>query len=314
MGKAGKAKGGKAKQTSALAEWSITLSFELNPDHATVVEGCKVLFKKWCFQKEKGHDTGYVHWQMNGSTWKRVRKSQLFTLIKATGWKVALDAISPMSSKGKDSLYCMKLDTRVEGPWSDKDPKPRYVQRRFRDANPKAWQSALLWRLDQMKADQNDRNIVLVNDEGGEGKSWFKGWAHSTRNDVMLIPASMERAEDMIQGVCDLATEGWDGIIAIDVPRATSAKHWYTMAAGLETIKQGFLYDKRYKMRQLIIEPPQIVCFMNTMPPEGVMSRDVFIPFDKEVEAQQWLEKEFEGEVGSTTPPPVSLDDIIDYD
>lgn len=262
--------------------WDVTLKFETYADREQLTKDIKSLAKSWCFQLEKGGENGYLHWQIRFSLFKRKRENELVNILRHDiGWPDF--RAKPTSNEGRKSLYCMKLDTRVEGPWSDKDKEPKYIQRRFRDANLRDWQERLRDKLVDMKNEGNDRNIILVKDDGNEGKSFFKGYLYSHRDDVVMIPSTFDNANSMIQFMCSnkLVTEGWDGIVVIDVPRATSKKHWWTLAAGLETLKQGFLHDERYHGSFKTIEPPQMACFMNEYPPDGVMTSDVFIRFNK---------------------------------
>ena len=54
----------------------------------------------------------------------------------------------------------------------------------------------------------------------------------------------MASAEDMLQCLCDQTENGWEGIVIIDLPRATREDAWWKIACALETIKSGILYDK----------------------------------------------------------------------
>lgn len=257
------------------------MKYDTNQDRSKIIDNLKEIAKAWCFQKEKGGETGYVHWQMRFSLFKKKRGNELKKLLEDLGWTDFHG--TPTSNNGRDSLYCMKADTRIEGPWSDKDKKPRPIQRRFNNATFQPWQKNLEALLNDMKEKGDDRHIVMVHDDGNQGKSWFKAYMLMHRDDVIVLPSSMDKADAMIEFICSLKEIGdlWDGIILMDVPRSTSKKHWYTLAAGLETIKQGILHDKRYAASYKIIEPPQICCFMNDAPPEGCMTKDVFIYFDK---------------------------------
>lgn len=261
--------------------YDVTMKYEGFEDTAKVREDLRSIAKKWAFQIEKGEESGYVHYQIRLSLFKRKRVKEMEKLLFTIGWNNF--RASPTSNNGKKlDFYVIKFDTRVDGPWTDKDPEPKYIQKRFRKAKLRDWQHDLLDELIKMKEKGNDRNIVMVEDEGGEGKSFFRSWAYSTREDVVYLPSTLTSANEMIEFICSCGLKsGWEGIILMDVPRATSMKHWWTLSAGLETLKQGIIHDKRYKAKVLIIEPPQICCFMNHKPPEGVMTSDVFIWYDK---------------------------------
>lgn len=261
---------------SQLFHYAVTMSHEKVPNRDVVDKLIREWAKAWCYQLEVG-DKGYKHWQIQLSLIKKRRPCEITKLLRAGGWEGI--HVSPMSNNGKDAIYSIKADTRIEGPWTDKDKKPRYIQERFRNPQPKAWQSDLEEKLLDMQNNGNDRNIVIKCDEGGEGKSWFKGFMKMKYDNVIIVPASMSDPGQMIEYLCSICEEGKKYIILMDVPRATSQKHWYTLAAGLETMKQGFLYDHRYKGRELVIEPPQICVFCNSMPPAAVMTNDVFVDF-----------------------------------
>ena len=242
--------------------------------------------KHYVYQLEKS-ESGYVHWQVRLSLKSKTRAGTFVKQCNAV-FGSGFGDVSPTSNGEAAKMiahgrafYTMKAETRIEGPWSDKDKKPRYVQKRFKNATLKDWQLLLKARIDGQIHTANDRHIILVVDKSGNnGKSWFKGYMYSHYGAVVL-PSSLPSVNDAIQLLCsnkDIG-EGWHGTVLMDVPRATSQKHWWTLAAGLETIKQGFLYDTRYTYTEKVIEPPALVVFCNTEPPEGCMSEDVFKRF-----------------------------------
>lgn len=260
--------------SSPVHVYHIVVSKEKVPERSTVHKIVTDYAKAFVYQLEQG-DGGFLHWDIKVSLIKKRRLGEIAKILHEAG--LVGCHVSIMSKAGLESAYSRKVDTRVEGPWTDKDKKPRYVQERFRKPVPWDWQTGLCEKLVKMLEEKNDRNILIKVDNGNEGKSWFKGWMMATRDDVIILPASLRNPGEMIEYICSLVEDGWKGIILMDVPRATSFKHWGTLAAGLETIKQGFLYDHRYKGKMVTIEPPQICCFMNEAPPSSVMTSDVFI-------------------------------------
>lgn len=245
--------------------------------------------KQWVFQGETGA-SGYKHWQIRFSLLTKARMGTVLTAwnqmfgpgfgkLSNTSTKEAQHML-----KSGNAFYCMKAASRTEGPYSDKDVAARYIQKRFENAKCKEWQERLFQQITLAKATGDDRHIILVVDpDGGAGKSWFKGWMYS-HHGALVLPSSLQTVNDAIQFICSLkdTTVGWSGVILMDIPRATSEKHWWTMAQGLETIKQGFLHDVRYGAKMKVIEPPVLVAFCNSEPPSGVMSSDVFTRFSFE--------------------------------
>lgn len=231
-----------------------------------IVEWLNTIAKHWVFQKEKAPTTGYIHWQGRFSL-----KTKSRTIPYCPDGKCS--ATSEPASKNFD--YVMKEDSRVDGPWNDIDYSKEYVyiQKRFRDCKLNGWQQML---LDTVLGCNSDRKIhVVVDDAGGSGKTFWKGYMMSFYK-AKIIPSSMSSAEDMLQALCDMTENGWEGIVIVDLPRATREDYWYKLACALETIKSGILYDKRYHFRQTIIEPPKLMVLCNNEPPEGVFSRDVW--------------------------------------
>lgn len=222
--------------------------------------------KHWVFQKEKGKTTGYLHWQGRLSLKTKSRRIPF-----CPGGKCSVT--SEPACKGFN--YVIKEDTRVDGPWNDIDFAKEYVyvQKRFRDCTLTEWQNNVLQTLLNCKS---DRTIHIVMDNVGRcGKTFFKGYMIS-HYQAKVIPATMASAEDMLQCLCDQTENGWEGIVIIDLPRATREDAWWKIACALETIKSGILYDKRYHFRQTIIEPPTVLALCNNAPPEGILSTDVF--------------------------------------
>lgn len=218
---------------------------------------------------------GYKHWQIIGSLIKKRRLQEILPKLNAAG--LNFGHMSPMSKAGMHSMYAMKADTRIAGPWTDQDPEPQYVQERYRDVVLRDWQRDLQGKIVELYDERDDRHILIkIDPEGNKGKTWFKGWC-ATKPNHFVVPSSLSSANEIIEFCASQLPDGWRGVIIMDVPRATSMKHWWTLAAGLETLKSGYLHDKRYKGRTVVIEPPQIVCFCNVKPPQGILSDDVFI-------------------------------------
>ena len=82
--------------------------------------------KKYVFQKEKG-STGYLHWQIRLHLVKKRRKAELLKLGFGKGGDLSITSASVHANNNFN--YVMKKDTRVEGPWTEKD----YVEPPDRD-------------------------------------------------------------------------------------------------------------------------------------------------------------------------------------
>lgn len=65
--------------------------------------------------------------------------------------------------------------------------------------------------------------------------------------------------------------------------------------AAFETLKSGYLYDKRYHAKYKYIKPPRIACFTNTQPDVSLLTGD------------RWDVLKLPWTPGNTVTPGVSL-------
>lgn len=194
--------------THQIYVFDVTMRYEA-ASKKVLMEYLKATCKAWMFQGEKGA-SNYHHWQLRFSLRTKVRIGTLITAWNAM-FGSGFGNISPTSAGSAQlmlgsgmAFYCMKADTRTEGPYSDKDPTPKFVQPRFRNATLRGWQERLWAKIQAHKAEENDRNIILVVDPVGcIGKSWFKGWAKQTQGCISL-PCSLQSAKEANQYLCSL--------------------------------------------------------------------------------------------------------------
>lgn len=132
------------------------------------------------------------------------------------------------------------------------------------------WQQDLIERLD---APADDRTIVWVYDpEGKQGKSRLVLHYLSRKTGICL--------EGRIENMC-FQFQGTEKVAFFDIPRgvATDQKtsgHLYTMA---ERLKNGFLNSTKYMPEVKIFDPPHVVYMSNSLPPEGVWSKDRLVQY-----------------------------------
>lgn len=122
----------------------------------------------------------------------------------------------------------------------------------------------------QMLENQNDREIlVIVDRKGARGKStWAK---HLEANKVVdVCPVYSDEYNDYTSYCMEYPAKGY----LFDIPKAGSIKRRNAMWCGIEHIKDGLLFEKRYKPRKMWIEPPKIVITTNDEPPYELLSLD----------------------------------------
>jgi hypothetical protein len=171
-------------------------------------------------------------------------------------------------------FYCMKDETRVAGPWSDKDV-PAFIPKHFRNIELRDWQKTLKDLLLKDLEDPWSRKIRFIVDPiGGHGKSVFARYMKYYHKAITL-PSTLVTAEDVMQCMCAKMGKSHDArVVIVDFPRATAKSHWHVFARALETIKDGCAYDKRYSWTEVDFDTPAILCLCNAPPPSGVFSAD----------------------------------------
>jgi hypothetical protein len=222
---------------------------------------------KWVFQLEEG-DTGYVHYQVRLRLWKKKRPSELGELhdIFNGHWSVTCSTVHRSGSFN----YVMKADGRLEGPWDNRSwkcgPKLTRQLKEFESKTLWAWQKKLLEILEEV----NDRAITLIIDQkGNSGKSIFCEYLQYHK--IAFKLPTMQTMEDISQFAFSFDEQS---AYVIDMPRALKKDHLYSFYAGLEELKNGFCYDKRYSGKCRYMDRPNVVVFTNKPPEWDMLSED----------------------------------------
>lgn len=258
---------------NALFIWDFTVSAK-NHKHEQakvqkdeIIAWCNLMGKKWAFQKERGNETGYEHYQCRISLKEKVR------LPKNKGWH-----FTPTSGEGSKTFsYVMKEDTRIEGPWTDKDTA-EYIPVKFRgEFVYRGWQKKVMEAIESME----DRKIILLTSkEGNKGKSWFQKHLKFRHNWVKLA-ATLVTAQDIMRAAMNkIGARRVIPGICIDIPRSVSKKHMWTIGQAIECLLEGECYDDRYKFSDHDFEPCPIVVSTNWMPDLKIFSKDRWIIID----------------------------------
>lgn len=242
-------------------DWNMAVD-EKFPDENVVHSWCREWFKSYVFQKEQG-ETGFIHWQGRGSLIKKTLHSTVKGLLGVHN--------TPTSGRAAGAFsYVMKAQTRVDGPWSDKDyEEPPVLTRQlkyFLQQTPYPWQTQLLQYIQQ----PDDRKIILLYDTiGNNGKSIFAEYLEYNKLAYEIPP--MRSMEDIMQCAMSIKTQT---CYLVDMPRGMKKSKLSDFYAGLEALKNGVMYDKRYAFRKRRIDRPHIVVFTNHLPLWNLMSLD----------------------------------------
>lgn len=246
--------------TSQLVTWDFTLKVGDDDELDSLKTFLSDLCKKWCFQQERGDETGYLHWQGRISLKVKLRLHGLKNLFDNEGWHSV--HLSPTSITNRDNtFYVMKEDTRVAGPWRDAthiDLPSDYLH--F---------TMLPW-MQQVEASLHVRDWTYINilyDPEVEGlrKSSYMGYCMG-RKVATYVPVCKD-AKDICQYVC---FSGPCQAYFFNINKGGIQSQ--ALYDGIESIKDGMVYDTRYGRPPLLMNRPVIWVFCNTLPPYTALS------------------------------------------
>lgn len=207
---------------------------------------------KFVIGHEFGHDTGYEHWQIRVVFKKPTTIEQLLKFNIENGvtchWT---------PTHVHDFAYCEK-DGEYYRSWEGALGK-------YRDIKLKAWQGQAVADL----CEQNDRQVTVIQSEGNDGKSWLAKHL-VVKYGYAYVPAMPNFEDYMFMAMAHPEAKGF----IFDLPRADTIQQKKAMWMAMETIKNGYLYDKRYNFREMWIEPPKMLVLANERPPREVLTKD----------------------------------------
>lgn len=229
------------------------------------------LFKKWVFQYERG-DTGYLHYQGRGSLFKKRRLSELVPLMKGLGFHLQLIP-TVKQNMTVEAFYQTKVDSRLEGPWTNLDSAPMFIPLQYRGLLDR------LYPFQQHIWDSigyNPRAIDLVYcPQGCRGKSSIACLCALYKGALRMPPVN--DAEKLTQAVCCrlMAAENrTPAAVFFDLPRAMDKSKLAGLFTAIEEVKAGYVYDCRYSYKDWWFNSPAVWVFMNTWPDLNMMSPD----------------------------------------
>lgn len=230
--------------------------------------------RRFVFQLERG-DGGYEHWQGRLNLIKPRRGGELAKLLEALELPLP-NYIAPTAkvNHDKEAFYCLKFDTRIDGPWTDKDT-PEYVPwhlRKVTELYP--WQQTLI--SSGLDENRDDRIVDCIVDQNGcSGKSTVASLGElkhghtdmPTVNDGTLLTATL----------CDILTAQQNRkprVIYFDMPRSQSKDKLYGLFTAIEQVKKGKVFDLRYSYKCWWFDSPRIWVFANEFPDVRYLSMD----------------------------------------
>jgi len=255
----------------------------------------------YVFQLEKGEQNGYIHYQGRMRLIKKTTLNHLKSLFRNKETCILPNWLKP-TIKGeytkKTFNYQIKEDTRLEGPYTDKDVLEtddsklslEFLSKKY-DVLMHLTSEEALYPYQKKVRDSglmSNRDLrcidILYDNRGYQGKSTTKDYMDITKRAV-IIPPTGDSIKLMEAAYCMLYTRMQEielkpgeifrpGVIIIDIPRAIKTAELYSFYGVLEQLKGGIAYDFRNKFRRIRFQPPRIWVFTNTLPPENCLSED----------------------------------------
>lgn len=236
------------------------------PPSADVIAALSVFCKAYAFQHEKCGETGRDHYQGRIKLKEKLRELQVANLFHAADALKGAKLKRTSTENASNMFYVTKTETRHAGPWTDQDkPVVKKVQKML-DEGLRPWQATLEAHLSYY----DDRIIdVVIDREGNSGKSSFKKWMW-IHHDAGIVPP-LNDAKD----ICQFCMSQPDKRLYImDLPRAMKKRKLFELYAGIEQLKDGWLFDTRYHGRTRLMDEPRILIMTNQPPKQCYLSAD----------------------------------------
>ena len=220
--------------------------------------------KKFTFQLEKGESTDYLHWQGRLSLFKKKRKSELMAMISKMD-EPLFNYLEPTTNveHTRTAFYCQKEDTRIRGPFTDKD-EAAYIPIQYMNIKLYEWQQNV---IDSASTFNSRRIDCIVDIKGCKGKSTIASLGDLLYNYIDL-PLCHD-GQKLIESTCDMLiakNSRKPSLMFFDMPRAFSKDKMNGIYTALETIKKGKVWDMRHSYKEWWFDSPRIWVFSNEYP------------------------------------------------
>lgn len=245
----------------------------LGPSDYEVIKGLLAPnIKKGTFQLERGSESDKLHYQ--GIFSLRNKKSAIglgkmfqSTDLRGISFRPVSNETRELFEAGIDN-YWNKKATAEAGPWDLKDvPAPLTTQLKiFNTFDLYPWQA----QMKEIISEFTMRDINLVYDMNGNmGKSLFLEYLEYHKLAEEVPPFRL--MDDIFQWVYSCPGKP---CYVFDMPRGMKKDKLGDFYSGIEVIKNGVAYDKRYTAKKIRFNRPNIFVFTNTLPEWSLMSKD----------------------------------------
>lgn len=252
--------------------FDVTISCAKEENYMEVGKALAPIFKKFVFQQEEG-EGGYKHWQVRGHLFKQKTEAQAINQFADKLWNGhwSVTSTAVHSSNGKFN-YCMKEDSRIDGPWKEGDEawdEAPVATKQLKEMMEKPllpFQEKII----EIAKQWDTRLIhVVICKQGNVGKSMLCELMEFKKLAYEIPP--MNDMQDIMQCCMGIRPQK---CYLIDMPKAMKKEKLAGFYAGLESLKNGVCYDKRYAFKKRRMDRPQIIVFTNCHPDSDLLSAD----------------------------------------
>lgn len=247
--------------THQLYRWSVTYFGDLS-EQETVAKCMDTIGKDYIYQLERCPSTKNTHYQIFVKLKKKKRKRELCKLLN--GLSLSGADCSPAHDTAALSTYCMKTDSRVAGPWSN---KPIYLGEDLITMDEMyPWQKRI---LSLIGTKPHDRKIEWYYDAvGGSGKSSLSKYLYF-HHDVITL--TIGKASDLLNLVSKMQGRK---MYIFDISRTVPASAMTELYVAMESIKNGYFVNTKYDTNVCCMARPHVIVFSNMLPKMSALSRD----------------------------------------
>jgi len=287
-------------------------AFRLNIDLATIDElivWCDEYFEYWVFQGERG-DTGYEHYQGEGSLKKRRRKGEFVKMLHQHKALVP-NYLEPLPTGEAKNIrkvehlldrYAAKADTRICGPFQSTRMKDAFVPKHLRNKEYSPWQQWVMEQHAAEDAEEDTRTVHWIYDPvGHHGKSYLTQLADLRGEGLEAI--ALNDYKEITQALCNMMMDREirdPKNIFIDLPRCLDKSKLHGFISAAEAIKNCKLVDVRNHYKEWRYNCPSVWIFSNTRPPKNALSAD------------RWKVWEFDGPGHNAMLRPLQAESIAE--
>lgn len=260
-----------------ISEHEFSESFNDIKDDLFKVCGAKSTFM---FQLEQGETTHRLHYQGMVHAETKMRPCEVQNKI---GWGYWQHAVKNQQENLKK--YCMKQNTRVAGPWADKEV---YMGQDL-PTTLRGWQKK---HLEILTSPMEDRMIYwFIDEQGGAGKSKF---AKYMQFHYGIPKLTFGKTCDLLNIVSKFQMrKGYIFDLSRTKPHDISMDDIYS---AMENIKNGHFCNTKYETDIILMLPPHIIIYANWAPDTERLSPD------------RWIIKNINEPIASGSP---SVEDLI---